>query len=243
MNNNNSNIIQGPHCLIDIKLNSNTKKQINTDFVLDTVNALVNELKMQKLGEARIIRGHNNISAYQIVSTSHIILHFSEDYLNADLFSCEPFDVDRCVSVLTDNFGNDAIIQYCQRNLSRTPSTAPAIQMKNMNEFTSNKNTFTHALINWYDGNESLLGDIEHGVNILKYALNYLNEGEDLPPANILFVDVDPIDNSWDKGGFSGGYINLLRQLTMHTFVGINGAYTDIMAYTYNLEKILDTFS
>ncbi|MFW5799752.1 MAG: hypothetical protein ACOCV8_02960, partial [Spirochaetota bacterium] len=189
----------------------------------------------------RIIRSKDGrISIYQIVSTSHIIIHFNRDVVNADLFSCEPFDVDKSVKVLTDKLGDNAIIQYCQRNLLKEPPEVSSIPMVEMNRLTSNPKTFTHALINWYGGNERLLGDIEHGTHILNYALQYLNEDEEgLPPSNVLLVDVEPIPSSWDLGGFSGGYINLSRQLTMHTFAGINGAYTDIMGYTFNLEKII----
>jgi S-adenosylmethionine/arginine decarboxylase-like enzyme len=237
---NNAQTIQGPHCLIDIKL---TKPlHINSDLAIDTVNTLANTLEMKRLGEARIIRsedGSNTLSIYQIVATSHIIIHFTKDYIYADLFSCEPFNIDKSVSVLLDNFGKDAVIQYCQRNLTKAPDKTRSIPMIELNKITSNPKTFTHALVNWYDGNERLLGDIEHGTQTIKYALDYLHEREHLPPANIMLVDVAPVEGSWDKGGFSGGYINLKKQLTMHTFAGVNGAFTDIMAHTFDLEKIL----
>jgi hypothetical protein len=32
-----------------------------------------------------------------------------------------------------------------------------------------------------------------------------------------------------------------MRQLTIHTFCGINAAYTDIMAHCFDLEQILHT--
>lgn len=240
MSKNGLDVIQGPHCLIDIKLSEEHKKHINSDFAIDLVKTIANTLKMKQMGEARIIRGdYGVISIYQIVSTSHIIIHFGKDYVNADLFSCEPFDVDKCVSVLTDNLGDDSIIQYCQRNLLKSPSDTYTIPMENMNKITSNPKTFTHALINWYAGDEKLLGDIEHATRVINYALDFLHEKENLPPSNVVLIDVDPIPNSWDKGGFSGGYVNLRKQLTMHTFVGINGAYTDIMAHTFDLEKII----
>ncbi len=238
-NNEDLSVLQGPHCIVDIKLRSDIVKNINTDFALNLIKTTSKALNMKCLGEARVIRGEDNVlSVYQIVSTSHIIFHFSKGYINADFFSCEPFDVDKCVTVLTDNLGDNAIIQYCQRNLLKAPANTQAIPMISMNKLTSNPKTFTHAMINFYSGNERLLGDIEHGNNILKYALDFVNEKESLPPSNILLVDVDPI-GTWDKGGFSGGYINLMKQFTIHTFVGMNGAYVDVMAHTFDLEKIV----
>ncbi len=237
---NNSHTIQGPHCLIDIKLKRHY--DISSDFAINIVNTLADALNMKRLGEPRIIRGdlsNNQISIYQIVATSHIIIHFTKNYIYTDLFSCEPFNVDKCVSVMIDNFGNDAVIQYCQRNLTTAPDKTRPIPMIELNKITSNPKTFTHALINWYDGDEKLLGNIEHGNQILKYALDYLQKEDNPPPSNILLVDVAPVEGSWDKGGFSGGYINLMKQLTMHTFAGVNGAFTDIMTHTFNIEKII----
>lgn len=242
--NENISIIQGPHCFVDMKINDDNASVINTDFAMDLVEKLAKALDMKRLGEPRVIRGKskNILSIYQIVATSHIIIHFNKNYVNADLFSCEPFNVDKCVKALTETLTNEAIIQYCQRNIIKAPADTYTIPMGELNRLSSNPNTFTHALINWYGGKESLLNDIEHGTNILKYALDYINDKDknELPPSNILLVDVDPIPNSWDKGGFSGGYINLMKQLTIHTFAGINGAYTDIMAHTFDLEKILN---
>jgi S-adenosylmethionine/arginine decarboxylase-like enzyme len=240
--NDNISVIQGPHCFVDMKISEVTASNINSDFAMDLVEELAKALNMKRLGSPRVIRGKEDgkLSIYQIVATSHIIIHFDDEYVNADLFSCEPFNVDKCVSVLNNRLGNDAIIQYCQRNIIKAPAGAYTIPMGELNKLTSNSNTFTHALINWYGGKESLLNDIEHGTNILKYALDYLNNKENLPPSNVMLVDVEPIPGSWDKGGFSGGYINLMKQLTIHTFAGINGAYTDIMAHTFDLEKILD---
>jgi len=104
---------------------------------------------------------------------------------------------------------------------------------------TRNPNTFTHALINWYRGKEKMLADADYGRGVLRRAVDCLSELESLPPASVELLDVPPIPTSWDRGGFSGGYVNVLRQLTMHTFRGLNGAYMDIMAHVFDLEKIL----
>jgi len=235
-------MIQGPHCLLDFRIKGPLLEQIDIDYAVNLVNELIFALKMKKKCDPRIIKGNDRkLSIYQVVSTSHIILHFGTDGVIADLFSCEPYDVGRCVGLLTQRFGLDVIIQYCQRNLIHTPSNSPPIPMGHMNALTSNPKTFTHALINWFDGDGAVLGNIEKGSNILKDATDILLEESEaqLPPSGVLLLDVEPVAKSWDQGGFSGGYVNLMKQLTMHTFLGINAAYTDIMGYTYDLEAII----
>lgn len=237
------NMIQGPHCIADFPLEGSYLDRISTDVAIDLVNELADSLRMKKKNDPRIIRGADNrLSIYQIVSTSHIIIHFGLEGINADLFSCEPFNVDKCISLLRKQFGSRGIIQYCQRNLFAAPETSATIPMKNMNLLTSNPGTFTHALINWFSGNPQKLGDIEYGTGILREAMGFLHEArdKDLPKSSVLLLDVPPIQGSWDQGGFSGGYVNLAKQLTIHTFLGINGAYTDIMGFTFDLESILD---
>ena len=93
----------------------------------------------------------------------------------------------------------------------------------------------------WFGGNEKLLADSKHGTRVIGEAVGLLMEtgDENLPHSEVMLLAVDPIPDSWDKGGFSGGYINLMKQLTMHTFLGINAAYTDIMGYRFDLQSIL----
>ncbi len=235
-------VIQGPHCLADFQI-ERPPGHFGTDYAIDLVNELSETLCMKRKCDPRIVRGEaGRLSIYQIVSTSHIILHFGGRGVNADLFSCEPFDVGRSVDLLSERFGQKATIQYCQRNLTLAPRDTRPIPMGNMNALTSNPDTFTHALINWFDGDETLLSDIEHGTGVLKDAMDFLVEDRDaaLPPSAVLLLDVDPILGSWDKGGFSGGYINLMKQMTIHSFVGINAAYTDIMGYTFDLQGVLN---
>jgi hypothetical protein len=143
------------------------------------------------------------------------------------------------VDILLQCFGKKAVIQYCQRNLLTSPVGSSPLTMKNMNALTSNPETFTHALINWYGGEEALLGDAEHGEEILKQAVACLSEVENLPDSPIAVTEVAPNPETWDQGGISGGYVNLMRQLTIHSFRGLNGAYMDIMAHRFDLEEIL----
>lgn len=231
--------VQGPHCLVDFH-NRVDRMDIEKDAALELVFDLAKALQMKRLEAPRVVSGSDGrLSVYQIVSTSHIIIHFGREWIHADLFSCEPFNMDLCVSVLLRRLGGDAVIQYCQRNLLTAPRETTSLPMKRMNRLTSNPGTFTHALINWYGGDEKLLGDIKAGTAVMEKALECLKEKEILPHSEVVLIKVDPIPDSWDKGGFSGGYINLMRQITIHTFRGINGAYTDIMAHCFDLERII----
>jgi S-adenosylmethionine/arginine decarboxylase-like enzyme len=231
--------VQGPHCLVDFH-NRGRRIDIGKDAALELVFDLARALRMKRLEEPRIVNGGDGrLSVYQIVSNSHIIIHFGIEWIHADLFSCEPFNMDRCVNILLHRLGGDAVIQYCQRNLLTAPRNTAALPMKRMNRLTSNPRTFTHALINWYGGDEKLLGDIKAGTAVMEKALKCLKDNETLPHSEVVLIKVDPIPDSWDNGGFSGGYINLMRQITIHTFIGINGAYTDIMAHCFDLERII----
>lgn len=235
-------VIQGPHCIIDFYVEPAILNQVDSGYALNLVQELTRALKMEKVCEPRLIQGQGaNLSIYQIVSTSHIIIHFGARGVNADLFSCEPFDVGQCVNLLTSRFGVRANIQYCQRNLTRAPQNSAAIPMGHMNALTSNPQTFTHALVNWFGGDEKLLADSKYGTRVIREAVALLMEAGDetLPPSDVILLAVDPIPDSWDKGGFSGGYINLMKQLTMHSFLGLNAAYTDIMGYRFDLQSIL----
>jgi hypothetical protein len=231
--------IQGPHCLLDFYLREGSYT-IDPAKAVELVEELAAALCMKRYGGPRIIKdGSKRLSIYQIVSTSHIIIHFSEKTIHADLFSCEPFDLDVCVRRLLDWVGEDAVLQYCQRNLVKAPRDVASLSMRRLNRLTSNPLTFTHAMINWYGGDEKRLGDVRQGTAILDRAVACLVEQDDLPDSPIILLEVDPILGSWDKGGFSGGYVNLMRQLTMHTFRGVNGAYMDVMAHCFDLEAIL----
>jgi len=234
-------VLQGPHCLLDIPLNPGKSADITVDWVLGILERLVCVLSMKRSCDPRIVYGApGDMTFYQIVSTSHIILHFSPGFLHADLFSCEPFDVDASISVLTEIFGSDGVVHYCQRNLIADSLKTSPIAVRNLNTLTSNPLTLTHAMINWYRGDEDKLGDIECGTTVMKEAVTcILDEGIENPTSAVLLLDVDPISGSWDKGGYSGGYVNLRRQLTIHTFRGINAAYTDIMGHVYDLERII----
>ena len=234
-------LIQGPHLLYDARLNDRTRDVLSVDRLLTVLDNLVATLGMKQACDARIIRGGTGqFTIYQIISTSHIILHAADQGIYADLFSCEPFDVGAATEELMDAFGRNASMQYCQRNLTPSPECAEPIPMGRLNTLTGNPHTFTHALVNWYGGDEDLLGDIEYGTSVLKQATEaILDPDETVPPSAVLLLDVDPILTSWDKGGFSGGYVNLQRQLTMHTFLGVNAAFTDIMGHVFDLERAI----
>jgi S-adenosylmethionine/arginine decarboxylase-like enzyme len=232
-------LIQGPHCIVDFR-RPEKGTTIGADQVVDLVIDLVRALGMKRRDDPRLIAADDGrFSVYQIVATSHIIVHFATERIHADLFSCEPFDVDACVDLLSRRFDGQGIIQYCQRNL-RTAPGSPALRMKRMNALTSNPATFTHALINWYGGDAELLSDAAHGTRVVERALAWLAEGVSLPSSETRVLTVDAIAGSWDEGGISGGYVNLMRQLTIHTFRGINAAYTDVMAHCFDLEKIVE---
>ena len=234
--------IQGPHCLLDFNRRGEEEshRNIEPEKACQLVETLVKALRMKRYDEQRIVKGGGgNFSIYQIVATSHIIIHFHESSIHADLFSCEPFDLDTCVKILLDWVGETAVLQYCQRNLTTLRRDLTSIPMKRMNRLTSNPDTFTHAMVNWYGGEEDKLGDVSLGTEVLEKASGFLVQADDLPHSSIKLLAVDPIPNSWDKGGFSGGYVNIMRQLTIHTFRGINGAYMDIMAHCFDLETIL----
>jgi S-adenosylmethionine/arginine decarboxylase-like enzyme len=222
-------------------LNPEDRGEITVDRVLNILEDIVTALGMKRSCDPRIIfKAPGDMTVYQIVSTSHIIMHFSPDVLHADLFSCEPFDVDASIGILTETFGTGGMVQYCQRNLIADSLETSPIPMRNLNTLTSNPGTLTHAMVNWYRGDDSKLGDIERGTNILKDAVACItDDGIDYPASAVLLLDVDPIEGSWDKGGYSGGYVTLRRQLTIHTFHGINAAYTDIMGHVYDLERII----
>lgn len=194
---------------------------------------------MMCLGEPRVIEDGAKISVYQIISTSHIIIHAHPGGVHADLFSCEPFDMDRCAGMLLDHFGETSAIQYCQRNLFTSTEHINVLPMVRMNALTSNPRSLTHALVNWYGGKESLISDPEYGKSVIERAVGCLSDTADSPRSSVKLIDVAPVPGSWDQGGFSGGYVNILRQLTLHTFRGINGAYMDVMARRFDLEKIL----
>jgi len=234
-------VLQGPHCLLDIPMNPDCHVDVSVDRVLKILEDLVGALHMKRSCDPRIVyQSPGSMTVYQIVSTSHIIMHFSPGMLHADLFSCEPFDVDACVAILTKSFGSGGMIHYCQRNLIAEKLKTTPIAMRNLNTLTSDPRTLTHAMVNWFRGNERKLGDIEFGTEILKNAVSLLlDERADYPASAVLLLDVDPIPGSWDEGGYSGGFVNLGRQLTIHTFKGINAAYTDIMGHVYDLERIL----
>jgi S-adenosylmethionine/arginine decarboxylase-like enzyme len=232
-------IIQAPHCLLDFSLQEDASDGFSTEQAAELAGELVRGLRMKDLGRPWIVRKGGRLSIYQIISTSHIIVHLDPKAIHADLFSCEPFDLDSCVDILLKRFGEKAVIQYCQRNLLASPVGTSPLTMKNMNELTSNPGTFTHALINWYGGKEALLGDAEYGAEILEKAVACLSEVEALPVSPVKVVEVAPNPETWDRGGISGGYVNLMRQLTMHSFRGLNGAYMDIMAHRFDLEEIL----
>jgi hypothetical protein len=196
---------------------------------------------MQRLEDPWIVSSDDGrMSVYQIISTSHVIVHFGRQGVHADLFSCEPFDMDACVKLLLMRVGSRAVVQYCQRNLLATPRSTTVIPMRQINRLTSNPRTFTHALINFYGGEEELLGDARRGTEIIRAALEYLEEREPLPPSPVRLLEADPVSHSWDRGGISGGCVNLMKQLTVHTFKGINGAYADIMAHCFDLERIVE---
>jgi hypothetical protein len=237
-------VIQGPHCILDFKVDPYELSAVDADYARDLVNQLSEALNMEPMGEPRIILNEDgDLSIYQIVTTSHIIIHFGSQGINADLFSCEPFDVGQCINLMINRFGTRAIIQYCQRNLTRAPKNSSTISMGHMNALTSNPDTFTHALVNWFGGDENRLADADHGTAVLNDAVKLLHESgsSPLPHSELKLEEVEPIPDSWDQGGFSGGYINLMRQLTMHTFLGLNAAYSDIMGYTFDLQAILKT--
>lgn len=240
-------MIQGPHCLVDFSFPERDARSVTADAALDVVSELINTLMMKPKNEPRLVRGGpRNLSIYQIISTSHIIIHFSKRTVNADLFSCEPFDVDKCVSVLTRAFGEYATVQYCQRNLMAAPKDTQAIPMRRLNRLTSDPQTLTHAMINFYSGDRQLLNDVEHGTAVLRQALGFLavnSERDSLPTSDVLLLDVEPVPESWDQGGFSGGYVNLSKQLTIHTFAGQDGAYSDVMARVFDIEAIVETIT
>lgn len=235
--------IQGPHCLLDFdrRGKDDSRVSIKSAEAVKLIETLVDALRMKRYDAPRVVEdGGGNLSIYQIVATSHIIIHFYEETIHADLFSCEPFDLDACVKRLLDWVGDSAVLQYCQRNLTTFQREVSALPMKKMNRLTSNPHTFTHAMVNWYGGDEEKLGDVALGTEVLEKACGCLVQADDLPASPLKLLAVDPIPHSWDKGGFSGGYINIMRQLTMHTFLGINGAYMDIMAHCFDLEAILE---
>ena len=231
--------IQGPHCLLDFE-RSGAAGATSEYECRGLVQRLASTLKMKRCGDPRIVSdGRGRVSIYQIVSTSHIIIHVGILSIHADLFSCEPFDMDACVRGLLAWVGQKGRLQYCQRNLLTTPRGMPALPMVNLNRLTSNPETFTHTMVNFYGGKENLLGDSRLGKKVLDESVELLQEVDGLPRSDVALIDVDPIPDSWDMGGFSGGYVNIMRQLTIHTFKGINGAFVDIMAHTYDLEEIL----
>ncbi len=231
-------VIQGPHCLID----ADTKARIDTARALELVSQITRSLAMRPLGEPRVVAPRaDELTVYQIISTSHIIMHITGSSVHADIFSCEPFDVDLCVSQLIRGIEADPAsvrIQYCQRNLVTAPGDAPSIPMGNLNVLTSNPHTFTHAMINWYSGDRALLADAARAEAILSRALEHLTP-RGSATGELRILGVDPVESSWDQGGVSGGFVDIQRQLTIHTFAGLNGAYTDIMAHTFDLESII----
>jgi hypothetical protein len=101
-------------------------------------------------------------------------------------------------------------------------------------------------MINFYSGDQKCLNDIEHGTAVLRQALTHLGvNGDDtsVPPSDVLLLDVEPVQDSWDEGGFSGGYVTIAGQLTIHTFAGINGAYSDVMARLFDIEAVVETIA
>jgi S-adenosylmethionine/arginine decarboxylase-like enzyme len=88
---------------IDQKMDS--EKDIEKFF-----NALIKELKMKKLTDFFCVKVHGEegrgISAFQMITTSHISMHFDDDkrcgYI--DIFSCKSFDPDVAVSMVDKYF-------------------------------------------------------------------------------------------------------------------------------------------
>ncbi len=98
----------GFHLLIDAS-DINTKMDSEED-IEKFFNKLIKVLKMKKLTDFFCIKVHGvdgrGISAFQMITTSHISMHFDDDkrcgYL--DIFSCKTFDPKIVVDMVEDYF-------------------------------------------------------------------------------------------------------------------------------------------
>lgn len=99
----------GFHLLINC---SEMDKKINSEKDISKFfDMVINKLGMKKLGpfvhesvdDAEEGRG---ISAFQMITTSHISMHFDDKYLSGyiDIFSCKPFDASPVVKMVKEYF-------------------------------------------------------------------------------------------------------------------------------------------
>lgn len=100
----------GLHITIDL-INCNAEAISNYETIELWVATLVDTIEMEAYGEPYIVRfGKENKFGYtcvQLIQTSNICAHFSEDDNTAyiDVFSCKPFDPDIVIEVCNSFFG------------------------------------------------------------------------------------------------------------------------------------------
>lgn len=106
----------GPHLMLDL-YKCDRQKLVDANLVHRVLDELPTILGMNKIMPPYVIpyNGSKNpdsfdrggISGIVIIAESHISLHsFAEqEYMNADIFSCKPFDPDVATNYLVEAFG------------------------------------------------------------------------------------------------------------------------------------------
>lgn len=100
----------GLHTIIDL-VNCNHDIITNPDEIDLWIIYLVEILDMEPYGNPKIVRfGKDDKAGYtaiQLIQTSNICAHFSEDTNSAfiDIFSCKPYDTDAAIDYCIEVFG------------------------------------------------------------------------------------------------------------------------------------------
>jgi S-adenosylmethionine decarboxylase len=88
-------------------------KMWNEDLVRDFLYRYPDSLKMIRITEPKVLRYEapksedSGVSGFVIIAESHISIHTfpRKDYINIDIFSCQPFDHERALEDVRELFG------------------------------------------------------------------------------------------------------------------------------------------
>jgi S-adenosylmethionine decarboxylase len=106
----------GPHLMLDL-YGCDKKKLLDVTLAHQILDELPGKLGMTKIMPPYVIpyKGSDKpdgfdkggISGVVIIAESHISMHsfVAQEYINIDIFSCKPFDVEKAIDYLTQAYG------------------------------------------------------------------------------------------------------------------------------------------
>lgn len=105
----------GPHLTLDIK--GYDKEKMTYERIFNFLQRIPGEIGMTAITQpyvfpySGLVPEDKGITGIAIIAESHISVHTFElkDYVFIDIFSCKPFDTERAINLISEEFGTKSM--------------------------------------------------------------------------------------------------------------------------------------